>query len=955
MTITIVYDNSEAMELCAAQHLYLKPIAKLTINVMLPEDTEPARSFSNWEVLDQLKNLICPDQFTTVRVSKSTKDFIRFEGEAETKSLVQTLKAKLHGKLIKLNGLKNDLKVVATDAQVDFPSQQEWESFLSKNEAETDELPEHSLAESPDSIYFEGLPCKWFAPKGSSGEKPCEDILRVVFESFGKIKNIDIPMLDPYREEMTGGSFGNFSFGGLQTFEAFIQYQEYTDFVKAMESLRGMKLMLKGDDGKALACNIKVMFDTTKHFSEGAIKKRNLERLKLQELEQERKIEKKREEEETERKRKDDEKKSRERKRKAKLKRKEQKQKEREEKRLKKHQRAKAEELWPGTGDEWEERKYLLAQRRVEALRLLRVLLRRVTEFGQFNKQKVENTSIEAREGSASERELKTLEKERSNPHQRELEETRKCQCTKSDNTSVYKKEQADLPASSYHIVKTFFNDATKEGSGQLLTSRHNHSYVSDLNSLQITINQDCKIIHSLKRKDCHVLDISHSPKLREEGYCRKEKIYETEEFIHYLLNYYQTPRYPRICIDPMDTMSRSWWQRAVLDKGNGFQVNLKNQFRHHFTRVRIVQNLEKGDWTPEDHFRWKITIKESEPKLRENVKQGSMKGFTKGVKIDWTDSLRETVNETSYVNVNSYPFRSIQSGHDEDFRCIRKRNLSPPCQLTGSACELEDLLEEISSDSECFNEAFSGPDRGTERRYTECVRYPEGANCLMKEREGFCNCAENVACDQGSWFSHCTTCAKLKPGGLTKHCRHRLCESGKRSKNKQRCPGPERYTSENEGNPRKKPKKPPTEYFPDEGSYSDSDSNNPFKSLREKKKRGHTLNQKVKCKAFLEPSSKSSDTCPVQRFPQSTRGLWRAKYNKKDIGELNRYGDWKDYLLTSGYCLNSFNKQGFSGAETFEKGDPNPFNPKYFDDCLAQESSFHDAKRSARKLKTEK
>lgn len=56
---------------------------------------------------------------------------------------------------------------------------------------------------------------------------------------------------------LIGGSFGGLSFG-LQTFEAFIQYQESTDFVKAMESLRGMKLMLKGDDGKALACNIKV-------------------------------------------------------------------------------------------------------------------------------------------------------------------------------------------------------------------------------------------------------------------------------------------------------------------------------------------------------------------------------------------------------------------------------------------------------------------------------------------------------------------------------------------------------------------------------------------------------------------------------------------------------------------------------------------------------------------------
>ncbi|KAM5290989.1 acrosomal protein KIAA1210 homolog [Glossophaga mutica] len=291
MTVTVVYDNSEATELCAAQHLYLKPIAKLMINVLLPESTEPMRPFSNWEVLDQLKSLICPDQFTTVRLSKSTKNFIRFEGEAETQSLVQILKAKLHGKIIKLNGLKTDLKVVATDAQ------REWEHLPQEQEAPSnDGVDELDCNKSPYSIHFQGLPCKWFAPKGSSGEKPCEEILRVVFESFGKIKNVDIPMLDPYREVMTGRSFGGFNFG-LQTFEAFIQYQESTDFIKAMESLRGMKLMLKGDDGKALACNIKVTFDTTKHFSEGAIRRRNQERLKLQELEEERRKEKKREEE----------------------------------------------------------------------------------------------------------------------------------------------------------------------------------------------------------------------------------------------------------------------------------------------------------------------------------------------------------------------------------------------------------------------------------------------------------------------------------------------------------------------------------------------------------------------------------------------------------------------------------------------------------------------------------
>lgn len=65
-------------------------------------------------------------------------------------------------------------------------------------------------------------------------------------------------MLDPYREEMLDKNFNTFSFGGHLNFEAYVQYQEYCGFTKAMDTLRGMKLMLKGEDGKAVACNIKV-------------------------------------------------------------------------------------------------------------------------------------------------------------------------------------------------------------------------------------------------------------------------------------------------------------------------------------------------------------------------------------------------------------------------------------------------------------------------------------------------------------------------------------------------------------------------------------------------------------------------------------------------------------------------------------------------------------------------
>lgn len=73
-----------------------------------------------------------------------------------------------------------------------------------------------------------------------------------------QVRNVDIPMLDPYREEMLDKNFNTFSFGGHLNFEAYVQYQEYCGFTKAMDTMRGMKLMLKGDDGKAVACNIKV-------------------------------------------------------------------------------------------------------------------------------------------------------------------------------------------------------------------------------------------------------------------------------------------------------------------------------------------------------------------------------------------------------------------------------------------------------------------------------------------------------------------------------------------------------------------------------------------------------------------------------------------------------------------------------------------------------------------------
>ncbi|KAM9577909.1 A-kinase anchor protein 17B-like isoform 2-T2 [Trichechus inunguis] len=890
MTVTVVYDNSEATELCAAQHLYLKPIAKLMINVLLPESTEPVRPFSNWEVLDQLKSLICPDQFTTVRLSKSTKDFIRFEGEAETRSLVQILKAKLHGKIIKLNGLKTDLKVVATDAQG------EWEHFPKAKETSlSDGTEEQDHDKSPDSIYFEGLPCKWFAPKGSSGEKPCEEILRVVFESFGKIKNVDIPMLDPYREVMTGGSFGNFSFG-LQTFEAFIQYQESTDFVKAMESLRGMKLMLKGDDGKALACNIKVMFDTTKHFSEGAIRRRNQERLKLQELEEERKKEKKREEEEAERKRKDEERKTQEKRRKARVRRRVLKERDRH-RRKKQKDKARAEASQePDSSEEWKERKYLLAQRRVEALRLLRILLKKIAGSTQFNPQVVDVAGPEAENGCALGNTLETLEKEELNTqYLQNQDEMPKYQVAKLDSKrkqKMKKRTRTHLRKSSHRLGKKKLRYSTrKERARKLLTDRYNHSLISDQNSLQITTIEG----QSSKKEDCHSSNKFRSSRLLERDCGRKQKIYETDEFIDYLLNYYQTPKYARIFLEPGHVTSTCQWQRVVYPKGDGFQINLGKR-RHHLTSLSPMQNLEWREHAQEDDYWTNICAQVPDCKPQEKEKVDYAKECSKGFKNHLKDTASEAGDQLSPTDGESHLLEETHDHRVKDPKSRKKSQVSSPYRSVGLALELKDVLEEISSDSECFNETLSSVNK--EEQENSVAAYHSSPEKGPLDPDEIITCDQETRSDQ-------TLYSKCKQDSEKKHSKYKLRKPGKWSKNELRCSWLEGEDNSirHERRNIKKRRKPAPKYLFDEGYCHKSSSSDLLEDITRKRRRfnGTTFDQKVSSRPSHVPitSSKSANDFYLRDFYTRRETPWKSKYNQ-DERSFKRRGNSEDFMLNS-------------------------------------------------------
>ncbi|KAM8857650.1 A-kinase anchor protein 17A isoform 2-T2 [Synchiropus picturatus] len=413
---TIVHDVTEAVCLSDAHNMYLKPIAKMTISVALPQLKLPGKSISNWEVMERVKAMVAPDQFSGLRISKSTMDFIRFEGEVENKMVVKSILTRLDGKTIKLSGFTDVLKVRAVENKMDFPTRHDWDSFFRDAKDMNETLP----GERPDTIHLEGLPCRWFSQKDSQfPDRPSEEVLSAVFEAFGKVRNVDIPMLDPYREEMLDKNFNTFSFGGHLNFEAYVQYQEYGGFTKAMDTLRGMKLMLKGDDGKAVACNIKVTFDRSKHLSESALKKRSLERQKLQELERLRE-EKKRQEKEEEERRKEDERKQKEQEEEEKERKKEERIRKREQKVIEREERKNLKKVRKQQEEEqkklqmkiaMEERRLLLAQRNLESIRLVAELLTRAKALKQKQqeKERAQREKLEQQEQLRQKEELARL------------------------------------------------------------------------------------------------------------------------------------------------------------------------------------------------------------------------------------------------------------------------------------------------------------------------------------------------------------------------------------------------------------------------------------------------------------------------------------------------------------------------------------------------------------------
>ncbi|XP_040470059.1 A-kinase anchor protein 17B-like isoform X3 [Falco naumanni] len=255
---------------------------------------------------------------------------------------------------------------------------------------------------------------------------------------------------------------------------------------------------------------------------------------------------------------------------------------------------------------EWEERKSLLAQRRVESVRLLTVLLNHVKDFVQLASQKVDPSLGVRKDNSFPETALKGTHQELINPHyltHKELKRKEEFKCPLTRKSSSLCSEEGDASnyhASTCHIVRTILSDPSTAPSSDGLPGRDAHNSFG-CGSLLITVTQDCRVIESLDGRDFPALNVVHTQTVSDEDGCKKPKVYETDEFIHYLLNYYQTPRYARVCLEPKSTVNKSWWKRVVSDDDSGFDICLSNKHGERFRGASPLQNLNRRNCSSDE------------------------------------------------------------------------------------------------------------------------------------------------------------------------------------------------------------------------------------------------------------------------------------------------------------------------------------------------------------------
>lgn len=126
---------------------------------------------------------------------------IRFDAELEERSRLKPVIARLDGNAIKLTGYSENGRIRASEAKDNFPKRHDWDSFF----RDARNMDEKKSGERPDTIYFSNLPIRWFCPRHMENEdhvKPSESIFKRIFEKFGSVRAVDIPVCDQFRKDM---------------------------------------------------------------------------------------------------------------------------------------------------------------------------------------------------------------------------------------------------------------------------------------------------------------------------------------------------------------------------------------------------------------------------------------------------------------------------------------------------------------------------------------------------------------------------------------------------------------------------------------------------------------------------------------------------------------------------------------------------------------------------------
>ncbi|NXY25412.1 AK17B protein, partial [Atrichornis clamosus] len=419
--------------------------------------------------------------------------------------------------------------------------------------------------------------------------------------------------------------------------------------------------------------------------------------------------------------------------------------------------------------------------------------------------------------------------------------------------------------APACHIVRTILNDPSPAPDGLPGRGVCNSP---GCGPLLITVTQDRRVIESLRGKHHPTLDVVHTQAVPEEDDCKKQKIYETDEFIHYLLNYYRTPHYARVCFEPKTTANKSWWKRVVCDD----DICLSNKRGQHFREVSPVQNLHKRNCSSNSNYRLVITVGELES--TDKVLESKVRGgkLAKKLQVQRNDSL--TVDNLPHAGQNnSLEWTAVT--HDKEFKQEDGRDEGTvPYGTCRSACRLKDLLEEIS-DSKSFREACGSSVKRAERRYEEiysncnkgCLPARAGERQLLVYHK-------NVALEgQEKEISKCSSCSNSVHEGLARQCEHKLKKSCKRSSSKLRYEGQKsdrqsREKERNAHNMKKKRKKLSSNLLSDECGFSETDSCMQLESLRKiQRKCKKMLHKKVKFKT-LHTSVAEPDVTPRYGSP---------------------------------------------------------------------------------------